>query len=241
MLETFRSGRLSVGLPSYARVKRYAFKGDGVGNYIRIPNSPSLAVGAGFTMMGWVKPPNNPANHAQWFGKRDGANLDSFYVTQLVGTNKLECRFRGAGGWWDITPVPVAIPNVLNRIAFVKDGNSIYGYLNGVLAGSNTGLLGALTNTTDYFIGAENGASRYLKGLVCEVLFYNRALTALERTHNERYPFDAVRDGLVLEYLLKTGSGATAYDTSGFGNNGTFNGASYWDMLGDDVLTFERT
>ena len=65
-----------------------------------------------------------------------------------------------------------------------------------------------------------------MDGIIDEPRIWNRALSATEIASmyfNNIVP----RDGLVGEWLFNEGSGTTALDTSGNGNNGTITGATY--------------
>ncbi len=97
-------------------------------------------------------------------------------------------------------------------------------YINNALqVGSTSPGLGTATGLR---IGASTTPSNYMDGLIDEVRYYNRALTATEIQN--LYLYDVVpQDGLVAEYLFNEATGTTATDSSGNGNHGTITGATY--------------
>lgn len=105
--------------------------------------------------------------------------------------------------------------------------NNLRFYRNGVLIGSVTNTTTNLTSSGAAVIriGSED-AFNYYKGLMTHIRNWNRALTAQEV--DDLYRDNAVpTNGLCLEYLFSNGSGSTAIDTSGNGNNGTITGGAY--------------
>lgn len=97
-------------------------------------------------------------------------------------------------------------------------------YINNVLqAGSTSPGLGTATGLR---VGASTTPSNYMDGLIDEVRYYNRALSATE-VQNLYFHNIVPTDGLVAEYLFNEASGTTALDTSGNGNHGTITGATY--------------
>jgi hypothetical protein len=112
--------------------------------------------------------------------------------------------------------------------------------MNGVEVASATYKASIGYSTDPFAVGAHitQGAS-YFNGFIDEVRFYNRALTAEEIQYNYQHPDTPITDGLVLWLDFNEGSGTTAYDKSGNGNDGTIYGAIWTSMqtLTDDSLT----
>jgi hypothetical protein len=106
-------------------------------------------------------------------------------------------------------------------------GNNII-YVDGVAVSTTSTTAGTLIASTNnaliWNIGSL-GPSRYFKGRLDEARFWNRALSATEISN--LYCNNIVPSGLVGEWLFDEGSGTTALDTSGNGNNGNITGATY--------------
>jgi hypothetical protein len=122
----------------------------------------------------------------------------------------------------------------------LKDGlHSIYGtwdkngadtnlrlYIDGVLVATSAMTLDTLYQATNtVYIGRQHGG-QYSNGIFHKVLLFNKALSATEIS-DIHFKGITPTANLVAQYLLNEGTGTTAIDTSGNGNNGTITGATY--------------
>lgn len=106
------------------------------------------------------------------------------------------------------------------------DGTTRKIYIDGLAQTTSTATsTGALNLTATFYVTAFQGGNNF-RGKSDEARIWNRALTATE-VQNMYFNNIVPRDNLVAEYLFNEGSGATALDTSGNGNNGTITGATY--------------
>ena len=81
-------------------------------------------------------------------------------------------------------------------------------------------------NNADVKIGGQGGVGNEFNGIIDSTRMHNRVLTDTELTN--LYLYDVVPGADLLgEWLFNEGSGTTALDTSGNGNNGTITGATY--------------
>lgn len=105
------------------------------------------------------------------------------------------------------------------------DGTNGKMYVNG--SPSNTGTTAASTAHTGLFtIGARYAGAGFLPGEIAAVWVWDRALNDTEVS--DLYNKGIVpKNNLKGEWLFNEGSGTTAVDTSGNGNNGTITGAVY--------------
>ena len=154
---------------------------NGISDYVKVTNTPSLAVGTGFAMSAWVKPTSFAAL-GFIFGKRNGPDTDQMYVLSYPSggsTTDIECRFAAEGSYYDISPLPHITLNEWNHIVFVKDGLFTRCYVNSIVS-ANKAISGSLINSTDYYIGIQNASIYPFAGIVDEVYFVNRAPTPSE-------------------------------------------------------------
>lgn len=70
-------------------------------------------------------------------------------------------------------------------------------------------------------IGSQYVHGNYLNGFNDEIRFYDRELTDTEARYNMLNYHNPIRNGLILLLRMEEGTGLTAYDESGLGNNGS--------------------
>jgi hypothetical protein len=115
------------------------------------------------------------------------------------------------------------------HVAATWNGSTVRIYVNGVLdntPASKTGYTGY--DARPLYIGGRAGAD-FFDGLIHEVYLYNRALSQAEI---------AVLAGSSGVWKFDEGTGATAVDASGVGNNATLSGGATWvtDCAGNKAL-----
>lgn len=158
-------------------------------------------------------------------------NLFTFGKNRLdlnveAGTNKLFVWFQsptnGSGVLVGITSGSY-FDNTWHFITINKTATTLSFYIDTVLIGSISTTEGTTTgNSTIFSAGGATGFG-FAVCLVDNVRCWSRSLSVDEM--NLLYSRGIVPSGsLVLEWLLNTGSGTTATDTSGSGNNGTLTG-----------------
>ncbi len=124
-------------------------------------------------------------------------------------------------------------PNTWYHVALVWDTsiNTVTGYLNGVQKFSEAQIYWP-TLMSSVAIGNGFSTSRYWKGKVDDVRLYNRALSAAEISKLYSGGVQTYKtvsqQGLVGYWAMNDGRGSLAGDSSGKGNNGTFNGNLTW-------------
>jgi len=137
------------------------------------------------------------------------------------------------------------------QITAIRSGSNINFYINGAQIGSdfNAGIDTIYNSNEALWIGcahtaAGGDASGYcFNGTIDEVSIYNRALSALEI--QELYGQTSTNvttgcvNGLCAYYNFDEGSGTTANDSSGDGDTGTINGATWVDGVSGKALSFD--
>lgn len=156
-----------------------AFLFDGIDDHIDVPHSPLLLSGD-ITLSAWIK--TEYAGNKFIVTKKPLCDSDEngyglllrtgSYVAFVVGT---ECI---GGHIQSVNPIGTDWVH----IAGVKEGNSIYLYVDGEARGP--GSLGPahsiFTSTADFRIGMANGGHESFEGQIDDVSFYNRALSEAE-------------------------------------------------------------
>ena len=102
------------------------------------------------------------------------------------GSTYIDCGDAASGGRYSFT-TPASVVGNWNITRITRDGaNSAY-VENGTTLGSTTGLTDALdTGSASLYVGS-TGSSGFFDGRICELILYNRALTASEIDDVETY------------------------------------------------------
>jgi hypothetical protein len=137
-------------------------------------------------------------------------------VNYESGSNKIFVYYTTTAGdtliWKSSNSV---LDGLWHNILVNKTATSIDVYHDGVLVASVTTALLCQNNSSTFAVGGNN-SNVYMDN----VRVWNRSLTSSEAF---ALPGMAARSGLILEWLFNEGSGTTARDTSGSGNNGSLN------------------
>lgn len=119
-------------------------------------------------------------------------------------------------------------PGDWNHVCGTWDGSTVKIYVNGV-AGSNGSQSGSQTATTEHLdIGRLDSNSYNFSGILDDLRIYNVALTAGQVAAMYANTTPAPTSGLIGHWKLDDGSGTTAVDSSGNGNNGTLVNGPTW-------------
>jgi uncharacterized protein YjdB len=188
---------------------------DGVNDVVVIGNP--IPTGSSYTKEAWVYSNSNAVN----------ANIiSSLNAPFWINTGYLTA---GQAGSYvlvaDATPIP---ENTWVHVAVTYDAGTttMKLYRNGSLVATNTSVSGYTTETTQ--LGAHFNTVSLLQGALDEVRIWNRALCGDELQNNMNCQLALPQTGLLVYYRLNQGIAngtntgvATAYDSSGNGNNGT--------------------
>jgi hypothetical protein len=152
---------------------------DGVNDYVRISESPSLKITRAITIEAWVYPTKVADLWQQIVGKRDANNIGG-YLLQLTASNRF-IFYIYSGGWRWIYATTLPANNTWFHVLGTFDGSSLKIYVNGNLEGTIP-FSGTINDvTSDVSIGnSYAGSSEYFNGIVDEVRIYNRALSEEE-------------------------------------------------------------
>ncbi|MFC1925132.1 LamG-like jellyroll fold domain-containing protein [Chloroflexota bacterium] len=180
---------------------------DGVNDYVRVTDSPSLDILTDITVEAWVLVNNVSVSDLIEKGGADG------YVLYIGSSNVFKFAKQCDGNSVAVGTTAIDA-DTWYHVVGTKSGSTGRIYVNGVLEGTDTSFadfadVGALT------LG--KGGDGYFDGLIDEVAIYDRALTSEEVE-------DHYRAGTVAgRWSMNEGAGFTAYDSSGNSNHGTIN------------------
>jgi hypothetical protein len=206
-----------------------AYKLDG-GDYIQVPNSPSINISGNLTVSAWIRSSGTP-QHSGLIHKEPLVSSGNRVTGYQVSVNK------GAGEWaigiydsWpssggaSFSPTKVVDGNWHHLVA-VYDWQTITIYTDGIKSNSVPYTKGMLPNDRPLYIGVDPDlwGGRDFHGDIDDVRIYNRALPQAEvqQLAGIQPPkCDGITAGLVLCLPL----GENAWDGSGNGNHGLIQG-----------------
>jgi len=217
---------------------------DGVDDYVRIPSSPSLAVGEKATFAFWLFR-RGPGTR----GSTDTilASRRNYWIWIDRTTRQIGFESAGSGGVWgpDVYSASSIEDGKWYHIVVVRTSSTrVKIYINGKFDVEGDTYPSEFA-ANPVFIGMWEGTIHPFNGLIDEVRIYNRALTEqeiLEHYRNSKYylashfgpktncsedPASCIDYGLVGYWSFDEGAGTTAYDASGNNNHGTIYGAKW--------------
>lgn len=196
------------------------FEFDGSGNYIDAgEGSGDFDFGTGdFTLAFWAKL-NSHSDASGLVTKTDGSYWSGigFSFTTPSSPDSPYFRVVGTGGAIELN-TSLGDSYGWKYFTGMRDGNTFKVYIDGVLITSTTNDVGNINNDVNLRIA--RGNSGYYNGLIDQVKIFNVALTQREIMME----MNAGKPGPVLDMDFNEGGGDTAYDKSGFENNGDLYG-----------------
>ena len=183
------------------------------------------------------------ATFAFWFNSND--TLGRFFDTINGSNNRLILSFNNnqisildhSIDWFNFGSVTTS---VWNRCVITIKGTTAKCFVNGVQLGVDKTISTIdLSSNTDAAIGSHVfGTQSYFNGSLSDFQVYDKVWLQADVTYDYANPQNLVTDrsgtSIALSNLkgywhLSEGAGSLAYDSSGEGNNGTINGATYVD------------
>ncbi|HVU63951.1 MAG TPA: LamG domain-containing protein [Phycisphaerales bacterium] len=167
---TWQTGKLSKAL-----------KFNGTSNYVSIANDVDFQITRAVTVTAWVKatsswPTGSTVATLLRKGDDNPNNWELCIANGKVELN-LDCGDADGSGCDGGTTVTT---NVWHHVAGTWDGTTMKVYLDGALDGSKANSATIGTDTRSVYLGGRVGSTDVTPGLVDDVRFFNRALTAAE-------------------------------------------------------------
>jgi len=216
----------------------YALKFDGVDDYVRVPDSPSLNPSNAITIELFLKPSFVESPGDMYTPVKKTPDWASGYGFQIAEHGRWIRLYLAFTDGTALGPYHSVSPSLLDSWShLVATFDNTYGinyFLDGKLIGTYSGGVGKEIKATTTALGIGTVYYRF-KGLIAEVRIYNRALSADELKHNMSHHNAPITDGLVLWLPFDEGSGTTVADKSGKGNDGTIYGAVWEKQALEDL------
>jgi hypothetical protein len=193
------------------------FDFDGSTNYFSTTSASQLQPTTALTITAWIKGDTWGAGSETDTILRKGDASPNNYIFAVADGKVMLCLDEAdtAG----IRSTTTLSTGQWYHVAATWDGSTVKIYIDGVLntSTSRTGTIG--TDTRTLYMGGRSGGTDMFNGMIRDVRFYNRALSANDVKHLA---------GLVGYWAFSEGSGTTAADSSGDGNTATLSGGASW-------------
>lgn len=211
--------------------------------YISVTDADnSLDITGDMTLEAWVLLSRDTTDYVSIFGKGNSGSNRGNYFLEFASGNQLGFSLYASSNWRDTGYDDVAVPvNQWTHVAAVLDTNAdtVTLYRNGEDIGGATSFTWTpVANNDPLVMGAYEGPSGYLYGIVDEVRVWNVARTQEEITSDMGHSIDPNSSGLVGYWKLDEGYGTTVYDEKG-NNPGTITNSNW--MQGRVATQFNKS
>ena len=199
--------------------------------YITVPHSSSINLGATFSMEAWV---NYSGTNSTIVDKGDYDFLWELNANgHLNGSaNKMGFYQKNTNTWYYADAI---VPqNTWTHVAITFNNGTLTFYINGLTAGTAT----SVTHPQDNLpmnIGRQQPSAcqcNHFNGTMDELRLWNVVRTQSEIQANMNNSIPNNSSGLVAYYKFDEGTGSTTADATSNGNNGTFVNNPTWQSLG---------
>jgi len=156
---------------------------DGNNDRVTVPHNLNLTFTTqNFSILAWIYPElisgdRNIVEKGSW-------QSDGYYLV-IDNTGKIWLQISQTGAVQSTVSYADITANTWFHIAAVRDGNKAYIYINAIdRTQTQPTISNPQTNTRDLHIASYAGGYNFFKGIIDEVMIYNRALTQTEIAHN---------------------------------------------------------
>jgi hypothetical protein len=241
-IEVSESGDYSVEVGNASLGDEFSMSFDGNDRYVEIPHTNTLTFVSeeNFAISAWLKRDLSSGDSNQIIvSKGSGGDPENFnYEISLnQASSHIEFMWEFDGGSDVILTGGSVDDEQWHLITCLWDGTAQSIYIDGVLSATQTGINGpgvAMDRTIK--IGSRS-SSRSFSGEIERVEIWNTTLTQPEIQQYMQCPPTGDEEGLVGYWNFNEGSGTTAIDLSGNGNDGTIIGATYSEDVPDSDCT----
>ncbi|MCX6775915.1 MAG: LamG domain-containing protein [Candidatus Micrarchaeota archaeon] len=212
-------------------------------SYVTVNNSDSLGMSGNLTVELWFRTTSGGGTAQFMLDTANGSGfLFSNYGIYIDSDNAIHGIIGGVIGesraYADLVSSTIVQTNKWYHVALTANGTNITLYVNGVLDSSGSLDVSPLPNDNNLSIGAPDaGWGSYFLGTIDEVAIYSRAKSAAEIAADANlFHWDwsptAMNSNLSAVWHFDEGvTNTTTADSSGNGNTGTLNGAT-WNASG---------
>jgi Concanavalin A-like lectin/glucanases superfamily len=196
--------------------------------YVSVPHSASINLGATFTMEAWVR---YSGVNVTILDKGDYDFLWQLNTDPLLNTNSLRMGFytKNTGAWSYSTGI---VPqNTWTHVAITLNAGTLTFYINGVASG--TASVTFSQDNQPMNIGRQQPtfcACNHFNGTMDELRLWNVVRTPAQMLTNMNSTIPTNSAGLVAYYKFDEGTGSTTADATGNGNNGTLVNSPTWQV-----------
>ena len=196
--------------------------------YVSVPHSASINLGATFTMEAWVK---YSGVNVTIVDKGDYDFLWQLNTDPLLNTNSLRMGFytKNTGAWSYSTGI---VPqNTWTHVAITLNASTLTFYINGVASG--TAVVTFSQDNQPMNIGRQQPTAcvcNHFNGSMDELRLWNVVRTQAQIQGNSNNTIPTNSAGLVVYYKFDEGTGTTTADATGNGNNGTLVNNPTWQV-----------
>jgi hypothetical protein len=220
----------------------YAEYFDGIDDYVALKSFLAMGITDAYTMEVWFYAPILATGNYQNIFSSDYRSHSIFLHPSI---SAVDSRVYHGTTVSRVALVDIESNKWYHAVLIAKSYVGAWFYLNGGLKGSISfsDALGDLHFTLALGCKGVDTKGEYFNGIIDEAKLYSRALSQDEILWNYNYPFNPVRNGLVL-WLPGTDEAIqppTWYDKSNFGNNGTIYGALKTQLIRKPVRTLTAT
>jgi hypothetical protein len=205
-----------------------AFDFDGASRYVSVPNATHLQPTSALTIAAWIRGDAwGSGDFVNTILRKGDATPNNYALSVSNGRAQLLLDDNDSFG---VRGNTVLTTGQWYHVAATWDGATARVYVNGVLDMTPVARAGTIAaDARALFIGGRTGATDFFDGMIQQVYLYNRALSQAEI---------AKLAGLPGQWKFSEGTGTTAADTSGLGNNATLVGGAGWttDCAGNKAL-----
>ncbi|GGD46871.1 hypothetical protein GCM10011514_08590 [Emticicia aquatilis] len=192
--------------------------------YVSVPHSASINLGATFTMEAWIK---YSGQNVTILDKGDYDFLWS--LNPNINSNQMGFYTKNTGAWSYSTGI---VPqNTWTHVAITLNAGTLTFYINGVASGTATVTFSQDNQPMN--IGRQQPtfcACNHFNGTMDELRLWNVVRTPSQMLTNMNSTIPTNSAGLVAYYKFDEGSGITTADATGNGNNGTLVNSPTWQV-----------
>ncbi len=204
----------------------YSLYFDGVNDYGAVPHKSVLNFTGAVTLEAWVNIPS----YSNYGGVLTKGIASTSYALRLASNGKIDFI---VGGYYSygVNGSSIIPLNTWTHIAVTYDGYDVYFYMNGYHDGYASYQNTVNNNSDSLYLGVGPRVlySRlYLEGQIDEVRIWNYARSRSLISSYAGKILSGDEAGLVGYWRFNEGSGATVYDKTANGNNGTLRNGAYF-------------